>query len=143
MGSFSFRFSFKCKKEEYLITQKNRIDFQNNVECAGFSSAFVLRHFGIEADGNELYNKILWKMNDGCVYPKQLKNLLNQNGLMNLNALKNEVAKGKPVIVLIRIETKKTYLHFVLVVGFDKNNLFLSESLERFENCKNEHYNRT
>ena len=60
-----------------------------------------------------------------------------------MNALKNEVAKGKPVIVLIRIETKKTYLHFVLVVGFDKNNLFLSESLERFENCKNEHYNRT
>lgn len=60
-----------------------------------------------------------------------------------MNALKNEVAKGKPVIVLIRIETKKTYLHFVLVVGFDKNNLFLAESFERFENCKNEHYNRT
>lgn len=148
MGTFSFRFSLKCKKEEFLIINKNRIDFQNDVECGGFASAFVLRNFGIEADGNELYNNIQGKMANGCVYPKQVKNLLQQNGLKakyvrgNLCALKNEVSKGKPVIVLIRVEAKKPYLHFVPVVGFDKENVLLAESLERFVNCKNEHYNR-
>ena len=148
MGTFSFRFSLKCKKEEFLIKNKNRIDFQNDVECGGFSSAFVLRNFGIEADGNELYNNIQGKMANGCVYPKQVKNLLQQNGLKakyvrgNLCALKNEVSKGNPVIVLIRVEAKKPYLHFVPVVGFDKENVLLAESLERFVNCKNEHYNR-
>ena len=39
-------------------------------------------------------------------------------------------------------EAKKPYLHFVPVVGFDKENVLLAESLERFVNCKNEHYNR-
>ncbi|MBR6583273.1 MAG: C39 family peptidase, partial [Treponema sp.] len=146
--TFSFRFSLKCKKEEFLITNKNRFDFQNDVECGGFSSAFVLRHFGIEADGNDLYNNIQGKMGNGCVYPKRVKKLLQQNGLKvkyvrgNLCALKNEVAKGNPVIVLVRVETKKPYLHFVPVVGFDKENVLLAESLERFVNCKNEHYNR-
>lgn len=148
MGTFSFRFSLKCKNEEFLITKNNRIYFQSDLECAGFSSAFVLRHFRIEADGNELYNNIQGKMGNGCVYPKQVKNLLKQNGVDakyvrgNLNALKNEVAKGNPVIVLIRGEVKKTYLHFVPVVGFDKENIFAAESLERFVNCKNEYYNR-
>lgn len=147
MGTFSFRFSLKCKKEEFLIKNKNRLDFQNDVECGGFSSAFVLRNFGIEADGNELYDSMN-KMANGCVYPKQVKNLLQQNGLKakyvrgNLCALKNEVSKGNPVIVLIRVEAKKPYLHFVPVVGFDKENVLLAESLERFVNCKNEHYNR-
>ena len=61
MGTFSFRFSLKCKKEEFLIKNKNRIDYQNDVECGGFASAFVLRNFGIEADGNELYNNIQGK----------------------------------------------------------------------------------
>ena len=51
------------------------------------------------------------------------KNLLKQNGVNakyvrgNLCALKNEVSKGNPVIVLIRVEAKKPYLHFVPVVG--------------------------
>ena len=107
-----------------------------------------MRNFGIEADGNELYNNIQGKMANGCVYPKQVKNLLQQNGVNakyvrgNLCALKNEVSKGNPVIVLIRVESKKPYLHFVPVVGFDKENVLLAESLERFVNCKNEHYNR-
>ena len=33
-------------------------------------------------------------------------------------------------------------MHFVPVVGFDKENVLLAESLERLVNCKNEHYNR-
>ncbi|MFJ5765044.1 hypothetical protein ACIP9C_06770 [Lysinibacillus sp. NPDC093210] len=39
----------------YLIQQNNRIDLQKNTECAAFSTAYLLRHFGIEAEGESLY----------------------------------------------------------------------------------------
>ena len=62
MGFFSFRFSLKSKKNEFVITKENKIDFQTNVECAGFSCAYILRHFGTEANGNDVYQKIQNKM---------------------------------------------------------------------------------
>ena len=148
MGFFSFRFSVKSKKSEFVITRENKIDFQTNVECAGFSCAYILRHFGTEANGNDIYQKIQNKMKDGCVYPKQVKKFLNQNGIKanyvvgNLNALKNQIAKGNPVIAFIRVHKNKPNLHFVPIVGYDKENLFLAESIEYLANCKTEHYNR-
>ena len=113
MGFFSFRFSVKCKKTEFVITRENKIDFQTNVECAGFSCAYILRHFGTEANGKDVYQKIQNKIKDGCVYPKQVKKFLNQNGINakyvvgNLNALKNQITKGNPVIAFIRVHKNK------------------------------------
>ena len=63
---------------EYLIKQKNRIDIQTKYECAAFSTAFVLRHFDIDADGFELYKKFPSKMRSGCVYPKGIRTYLKQ-----------------------------------------------------------------
>ncbi len=34
----------------YLIEAPNKTEVQKNVECAAFSSAYVLRHFGIESE---------------------------------------------------------------------------------------------
>ena len=48
--------------EKFLIQQKNRIDIQNKYECAAFSTAYVLRHFGQEEDGFEVYANIPSKM---------------------------------------------------------------------------------
>jgi hypothetical protein len=54
----------------YCIQNENRMDIQQNNECAAFSSAFVLRHLGNEADGNDLYNKYPRKLLDGTVSPR-------------------------------------------------------------------------
>ena len=60
----------------------------------------------------------------------------------NLNALKADLQKGHPVIVLIRVQKDKDWLHYVPVVGFDEEHLFLAESLPELINCEYGLYNR-
>lgn len=87
-------------------------------------------------------------MQDGYVYPKGIVSLLSQYGFSvkyctgNFSALKNEVSKGNPVIVLIRTHTDKSWLHYVPVVGYDKENVFIAESLNELVNCDESYYNR-
>ncbi len=137
-----------CRKGQFLIERENRIDLQERFECSAYSSAFCLRHWGIEAEGPELYQKMPNKMKNGYVYPKGIQNLLPQYGFRvtycigTLSALKKEVAKGNPVIVLIRVRSDKNWLHYVPVVGFDENYIFLAESLKEFVNCDEKYYNR-
>lgn len=50
--------------------------------------------------------------------------------------------KGNPVIVMIRVQKDKDWLHYVPVVGFDEEHVFLAESLSKLINCKNVLYNR-
>lgn len=54
----------------YSIKSLNEMDIQQNYECAAFSSAYVLRHLGMESDGNELYKNYPRKLSDGTVTPK-------------------------------------------------------------------------
>lgn len=61
----------------------------------------------------------------------------------NLNTLKQDLENsGNPIIVMIRIQKDKNYLHYVPVVGFDENNIFIAESLAELVNDNNELYNR-
>ncbi len=55
---------------------------------------------------------------------------------------KNEVSKGNPVIVMIRIQTDKSWLHYVPVVGYDEQYIFIAESLADFANSNEQYYNR-
>ena len=134
----------------YLIQQNNRIDFQNNTECAAFSTAYLLRHFGIEAEGGALYKHFPSKTGIGTVYPKGILKVLRKNGFItnyykgNINTLKCEVSKGNPVIVFIKVQKDRNYLHFVPVVGYDEQHVYLSESLKHLVNCHHEDkgYNR-
>lgn len=148
MGVPWIRFSGKCNRNQFVIARENRIDFQNGYQCAAFSSAYILRHWNIEADGNNLYKIIPNKTKDGCVYPKGIQNLLSQYGFKvkycsgNINALKNEVRKGNPVIVMIRVHADKNWLHYVPVVGYDEQHIFIAESLNEFVNCRENYYNR-
>lgn len=148
MGGLHFHFSIKCRKKEVVITKANRIDLQNGYQCAAFSSAYILRHWDIEEHGDNLYEVIPNKKKDGCVYPRGILNLLSQYGFNvkycagNIAALKNEVSRGNPVIVMIRIHTDKNYLHFVPVVGYDEQYIFIAESLADFVNSNEQCYNR-
>jgi len=134
----------------YLILQNNRIDFQNNTECAAFSTAYVLRHFGMEEEGEALYTQFPSKTRAGTVYSKGIREVLRRKGFQtnyykgNINTLKYEVSKGTPVIVFIKVQKNRNNLHFVPVVGYDKEYIYLSESLRHLVNCDddNKSYNR-
>ena len=75
-------------------------------------------------------------------------NFLSKNGFKvkycrgNLNALKNAVATGNPVIAMIKIRPDKNWLHYIPVVGYDGQNIFVAESLAELSNCNEPHYNR-
>lgn len=134
----------------YLIQQNNRIDFQKNTECAAFSTAYLLRHFGIEDKGESLYTHFPCKTRAGNVYPKGIRKILREKGFKttyykgNIHTLKYEVSKGTPVIVFIKVHKERNNLHFVPVVGYDEEYIYLSESLGHLVNCDNNNkkYNR-
>lgn len=56
--------------------------------------------------------------------------------------MKNEISKGNPVIVMIRIQTDKKWLHYVPIVGYEEQYIFIAESLEELTNCNERYYNR-
>lgn len=148
MGKITPRISLKCRQREYIVKNQNRIDIQTGYQCSSFSVAYLLRHYGIDANGADIYNQMPYKMKDGCVYPKGLPKVLQEYGLCakyysgNLKALQNEVCKGTPVIVMIRVRTDKNWLHYVPVVGFDDRYVFVAESLPELVNCNCKYYNR-
>lgn len=142
------KFSKKRYLSKFIITQKNRIDIQNNYECSAFSTAYVLRHFGIQTNGEEIYKIIPNKSETGLVYPKGIIKLLTKQGFKatyrigNIFELKKEVSKGIPVIVFIKAFKDKSYLHFVPVVGYDEESIYIAESLENLININEVYYNR-
>ena len=129
-------FSKKNYPTTYLITQKNRIDIQKKFECSAYSIAYLMRHYGIQANGEDIYKVISYKMRNGYVYPKGIVRLLKQQGLKatirigNIVTLKKEVSKGTPVIVFIKVYKNKSYLHYVPVIGYDEENFYIAESLK-------------
>lgn len=148
IGKLNIHRSSNPTKEKYIITKTNRIDFQNDCECSAFSSAFVLRHLGIEANGFEIYNNFDGKLSNGAVIPKSILKLFRSKGYKaalyrgNLDSLKSELQKGIPIIILIRTDKDKNWLHYVPVVGFDSEYFYIADSLEYLANCDCEHYNR-
>lgn len=148
MGALHLRLAFGCRIKQFLITKENRIDFQNGNECAAFSSAYVLRHWGIEANGTSVYENISGKRRDGTVYPAGIRRLLLEYGFRTrycigtLSAMKRDVAKGNPVIVLLKTYADKSWLHYVPVIGYDEKYIFIAESFRDLVNCDEGCYNR-
>ena len=74
----------KCRQREYIVKNQNRIDIQTGYQCSAFSVAYLLRHYGIDANGADIYNQMPHKMKDGCVYPKGLPKVLQEYGLWGI-----------------------------------------------------------
>lgn len=150
MGGLHIRFSAVRGQKQFFVKGQNRIDIQSQYECSAFASAYLLRHHGREADGNVLYEEMPQKTKEGYVYPKGIVQMLSRYGIRvkycagNFKALKREICKGAPVIVMLRTRVGERYLHFVPVVGYDEENVYLAESIKEFANCGEgeEVYNR-
>ena len=140
--------SKKSYPPTHNIRSENVIDIQKNFECSGYSTAYLMRHFGMQVNGEDLYKKMPNKMNNGCVYPKGVVRLLNQQGLKatlrigTIAELKKEVSKDIPVIVFIKVHKDQSYLHFVPVIGYDEEYFYIAESLKELVNVEDMSCNR-
>ena len=135
-------------KKEYMLKVPNRFDYQKNTECSGFSVAFVLRSYGVEANGNDFYAGIPFKMPGGAVVPVVLKREIIKHGLKaeyvkgDLDTLKADISDDKRIIVFMRTRLGKRWLHYVPIVGYDEENVYIAESMKSLANCQDENYNR-
>lgn len=138
----------KLNRESFLITKPNRYETQSGVECSAFASAYVYRHFGKQVKGMELYKEMPCKSLKGYVYCRGIVRLAKKYGFKakfytgNLNALKNTIAKGNPVIVMVRSNIKSRNLHYITIVGYDKEKLYAVDSAVGLRNANDVHYNR-
>ena len=55
--------------------------------------------------------------------------------------LKKEIGNDVPVIVFIKVNRNKNYLHYVPVVGYDEENFYIAESLKELTNANGLLYN--
>lgn len=135
-------------KKEYMLKRSNRFDYQKNMECSGFSAAFVLRSYGMKADGNDFYANIPFKMPGGAVAPIVLKREIIKRGLKakyvkgSIETLKADLSDDKRIIVFIRTKLGKRWLHYVPIVGYDENHIYIAESMKSLVNCEDAHSNR-
>ena len=142
--------------EAYMVEQDNYFDYQPGPECSAFSSAYLLRHYGEEAVGLELYQDFPGKLPDGNgVYPQGIVSFFLDKGYeaefvsdATVEDLKREIAKGAPVIVFIHGQEPVDNLHnthYVPIIGYDEAYFYFAESSSGLANCKDEEdvaYNR-
>ena len=134
----------------YIISPNPAPDTQNDYECSGCSSAYLLRFYGENINGVVLFNQPTFpcKHSEGA-YPKcfkvlfeeQYENFTTEYYTGSTNDLKNAISKGIPVIVLLF--NGKT-LHYVPVIGYDNDYFFIQDSVNEYRNvvdCKS--FNRT
>lgn len=134
---------------EYMISKENKIEIQSGLKCSGYAAAYVLRHFDMDITGNDAYDQITDKNNDGTVSPYALNNYLTSKGLKSsllgcssIDNIKAVVSQGNPVIAFITTTPDGPYLHYDCIVGYDKDNLYFSDSLREMINCNEKTYNR-
>ena len=124
--------------DSFMISPMPAAESQEHNECGAMSSAFVLRFYGENAKGLELYDQIEEKNPDGTINPKPLKNFWDKKRGYKMNvfkgdaaALKNAVSHNIPVIVLINCPGG---WHYVPVVGYDQRFVYIQDSVPSFRN---------
>lgn len=130
--------------ESYFVESKSYFEKQERGQCAGFSSAYVLRVLGNQVSGSETYQRLGHKFSNGYVMPQALLDLFDEyhyDAVMfrgDLERLKTRLNYGNPVIVLLGHFV--SWQHYVTVVGYDKDHIFLYDSNRDTDNSKG--YNR-
>ncbi|MCR4949244.1 MAG: C39 family peptidase [Treponema sp.] len=149
MGTLMPRFERHAKGGKYFVSPSAQtvrrpsgsyFEFQQGGGCAGFSSAFVLRHSGVQIGGEEAFKDVPFQMKGGMAFPKGISGFFKKRGIKmtactgNFAALQNELEKGRPVIVVIRSFADKNYLHFATVTGYDEEKVYLADSIQSWVN---------
>ncbi len=133
----------------FVITPNPAPDTQSGVECAACSSAYLLRFYGAEANGVEMYHNPTFPCkHKGGAFPRCFRILFEQQ-LDGYTAeyytgttedLRDAVSKGVPVIVLLLYNGNS--LHYVPVVGYDDTYFYIQDSVDKYRNVTdNDDYN--
>jgi hypothetical protein len=132
--------------ESFIITKENHAENQGRNQCAACASAFILRHYDEDATGSVIYENYPSKRSNGTINPRGIDDFFNSTNKYNavfnkgsIDELKNAVSKGIPQIVFIKC-TGGT--HYVPVVGYSKEYIYIQESVPEFRNASEKYYNR-
>ena len=130
-------------KEFSIEVSNNYIDFQVENECSAYASAYVMRHLGRQVAGSELYDDIDRVL--GFVSVNSVVSLFQSYGYTakayhgDNSTLKQRLISGVPVIAFIRTPDDT---HYVVVVGYDENFIYLVDSISDNANANGGWYNR-
>ena len=135
--------SFDYPPEFFCADAENRIDYQTDGKCAAYAAAYLLRNFGENADGEELFPEL--KRPFGFTSANSITDVFEQHGYQakachgRIDTLKQRLTEGNPIIVFIRIPGDT---HYAVVVGYDEQYIYLADSLEENANASGAQYNR-
>ncbi len=134
---------FDYPSEFFCETAENRIDYQTDGKCSAYAAAYLLRHLGEAADGEQLYPEL--KRSFGFVSARSVADVFGKHGYRakacrgSVETLKQRLAEGNPIIVFIRIPDDT---HYAVVVGYDEQYIYLADSLAKNANATDTRYNR-
>lgn len=136
-------------KKEYMIPEKTLIMPQYNTSCSAYSAAHLLEHHHLFFYPEDIYNAMPRFLDSEAVKPSAVADMLNSimsryDGSYgydyvatknnDFNTLKEELSKYKePVIIAGEYDGKSRGwddLHYVLVAGYDKEYVYLIDSIE-------------
>ena len=95
---------------------------------------------GEAAKGDEIFKEVPFTYGKGIAFPKGITGFFKKRGIRmkacvgNLAALQNELARGNPVIVVIRSFVGKSFLHFACITGYDEENIYFADSIKDWVN---------
>ena len=135
--------SFDYPPEFFCASSENRIAYQTDGKCAAYAAAYLLRHFGDNADGEALFPEL--KRTLGFVSANSIADVFEKHGYQakachgSVDTLKQRLTEGNPIIVFIRIPRDT---HYAVVVGYDEQHIYLVNSLAENANASDARYNR-
>ena len=119
--------------EGRTLRRGNFMERQKGESCGGYSAAYVLRHFGFDVTGDEVYSGMtkVWK---GRVWVREVRKQLARHGLKtgywrgDPEILRRELDKGDPVILVVNTTVSALTLHFVAAAGYGDGVFFIADS---------------
>lgn len=123
---------------QYFVQGHSYFELQGYNQCAGYSSAYFMRANGIDIDGEAAYANMNLSFLNGYIMPQSVLDTFQDYGLDvrlyrgDLDSLKTRVAQGMPVVTLIGQSIY--WQHYINVVGFDQDNIYLYDSLNAGDN---------
>lgn len=118
--------------ESYMvINEANYVQFQEELDCGGYATAYVLRHLGEDIQGDELFDQMSYKVGRG-VSLRGIRKAFQDYGYQavsytgTIETMKMQLQKGNPVVAFVTINEDGE--HYVAVVGWDKNFIYLADS---------------
>lgn len=145
----TFRYQPKTDVESYEIQPFSIITQPDSISCGPVSATMVLQKYGKNVTLEEVrkITKTDWitirGQKIGTTLPDFLMKSMNNFGVQvtkksncTLNDLKYYISQNRPPIIIVR--TKKFTSHYVVVIGYNKDNFILANPNGEKEEIKND-----